>query len=102
MIFQCSIAGTLICQCTSLGLELVNEIHKDASVLAKYAKVLKCILETDMENKAAVEKVILDDLGNIKEKIKDITKCQEEIIPKHILGISNTYSYWFIRFSKHC
>ncbi|XP_063432909.1 ankyrin repeat and KH domain-containing protein 1-like [Mytilus trossulus] len=76
--------GTLICQCTPLGLELVNEIHKDTSVLAKYAKVLKCILETDMENKAAVEKVILDDLGNIKEKIKDITQYQEEIIPKRI------------------
>lgn len=93
MIFQCLIAGTRICQCTPLGLELVNEIRKDTSVLAKYAKVLKCKLENDMENKAAVEKVILEESGKMKEKIKDITQCQEEIIPKHIRGISNTYSY---------
>lgn len=81
-------AGTRFFQGTTLGLELVKEISKETCAIAKYAKVLKCIIANDMENKVATDKVIQDELRALKEKIQAITECQEEIIPKHIQGIS--------------
>ncbi|XP_052081298.1 uncharacterized protein LOC127719309 [Mytilus californianus] len=69
---------------TILGLELIKEIRQETSVLAKYAKVLKFILENEIEKRDATDKVIQDELMTLNEKIKDINQRQEEIIPKHI------------------
>lgn len=71
----------------TLNLELFKEIRQENSVIAKYVKILKFNLENEIQNKAADDKVIQNDLRILKEKVKDITQHQEEIVPKHIRGI---------------